>query len=50
MNDFTFTVIDPDQISWDDRIYGGWFGTRIQRDAKEVLARSAQRYIAALEG
>jgi glyoxylase-like metal-dependent hydrolase (beta-lactamase superfamily II) len=33
-----------------DRIYGGWFGTRIQRDAKDVLARSAQRYIAALEG
>ncbi len=33
-----------------DRIDGGWFGTRIQWDAKDVLARSAQRYIAALEG
>ena len=33
-----------------DRIYGGWTGTRIERDAKDVLARSAKRYIAALEG
>lgn len=32
-----------------DRIHGGWWGTRVERDAKEVLARSAQRYIAALE-
>ncbi len=33
-----------------DRIYGGWSWTRIEQDAKDVLARSAQRYIAALEG
>lgn len=33
-----------------DRICGGWFGRRISRDAKAVLARSAARYLRALEG
>ncbi len=31
-----------------DRIYGGWFWTRIERDAKSVVARSAERYLHAL--
>ena len=28
-----------------DRIYGGWFWTRIDRDAKQIVARSAERYV-----
>jgi hypothetical protein len=32
-----------------DRIYGGWFGRRIARDAKTVVSRSAERYLRALE-
>ena len=32
-----------------DRIYGGWFGRRIARDAKAVVSRSAERYLRALE-
>ena len=32
-----------------DRIHGGWVGTRIERDAKDVFARSVQRYLRALE-
>jgi hypothetical protein len=31
-----------------DRIYGAWFGQNLQRDAKQVLRRSAERYIAAI--
>jgi glyoxylase-like metal-dependent hydrolase (beta-lactamase superfamily II) len=31
-----------------DRIYGAWFGQNIQQDAKQVLRRSADRYIAAI--
>ena len=31
-----------------ERIYGGWFWTGIERDAKAVVARSAQRYLHAL--
>ncbi len=32
-----------------DRIHGGWFRTRIERDAKDVFARSVRRYLRALE-
>ena len=31
-----------------DRIHGGWFGRRIHRDAEAVVARSAERYLAAI--
>jgi len=31
-----------------DRIYGAWFAQNIQRDAKQVLRRSADRYLAAI--
>lgn len=31
-----------------DRLYGGWFWTRIERDAKTVVSRSAERYLRAL--
>ena len=27
------------------RIYGGWWGTIVAKDAKEAVRRSAQRYI-----
>jgi hypothetical protein len=33
-----------------DRIYGGWFGRRVPRDARAVVFRSAERYLRALEG
>ena len=32
-----------------ETIYGGWFHTRIEQNAKEVLLRSAERYLEALE-
>jgi glyoxylase-like metal-dependent hydrolase (beta-lactamase superfamily II) len=32
-----------------EQIYGGWFGLNIPCDAKQVLKRSAERYIAAIE-
>lgn len=32
-----------------DRIHGGWFGTRVEHDAKNVLAGSVERYLRALE-
>ena len=32
-----------------DRIYGGWFWTRTERDAKDVFARSVRRYLHTLE-
>ncbi len=31
-----------------ERIYGGWFWTRIEGDAKGAVARSAERYLRAL--
>jgi glyoxylase-like metal-dependent hydrolase (beta-lactamase superfamily II) len=31
-----------------DQIYGAWFGVNIASDAKQVLRRSAERYIAAI--
>ena len=31
-----------------DRIHGGWFGQRIPHDAPAVVARSAERYLAAI--
>lgn len=31
-----------------DQIYGAWFGLNLTRDAKQVLRRSADRYIAAI--
>jgi len=31
-----------------DRIHGGWFGRKIPRDAKAAVARSAERYLAAI--
>ncbi len=33
-----------------DRLYGAWFGLVIDGDANAAVARSAQRYVAALEG
>jgi len=33
-----------------DRIYGGWWGELVLRDGKEAVRRSAERYIAAIEG
>jgi hypothetical protein len=33
-----------------DRVYGGWFGRRVPRDAKAVVSRSAERYLRALGG
>ena len=33
-----------------DRIYGGWWGKVVERDAKDAVRRSAERYIAAVEG
>jgi glyoxylase-like metal-dependent hydrolase (beta-lactamase superfamily II) len=33
-----------------DRIYGGWWDRVILRDAKDAVARSAERYIAAISG
>ncbi|HEY8598889.1 MAG TPA: MBL fold metallo-hydrolase [Thermomicrobiales bacterium] len=33
-----------------DRIYGAWWGRIIPTGAKEAVARSAERYIAAIEG
>lgn len=33
-----------------DRIYGGWAGSQIERDAKAAVVRSAKRYIRAIEG
>lgn len=33
-----------------DRIYGGWAGSVVASDAKAAVVRSAERYIAALEG
>jgi hypothetical protein len=33
-----------------DRIHGAWWGRIIARDAKAAVARSAERYIAAIEG
>ncbi len=33
-----------------DRIYGGWWGEIVARDGKEAVRRSAERYIAAIEG
>ncbi len=32
-----------------DRIYGGWFWTRIEEDAKNIVAKSATRYVRRLE-
>ena len=32
-----------------DRIHGGWFGRRIPRDAKAIVAQSAERYLAAIQ-
>lgn len=32
-----------------DRLHGGWFGRRIPRDAKSVVARSVDRYLTALQ-
>ena len=31
-----------------DRIYGGWFWTRVESDAKAVIRRSAERYLQAV--
>ncbi len=33
-----------------ERIYGAWFETVVQRDGAAALRRSAERYVAALEG
>ena len=33
-----------------DRIYGGWWGRVVAPDAKAAIARSADRYVSALEG
>ena len=33
-----------------DRIYGGWWGRLVESDAKAAVARSAERYVRALEG
>jgi len=33
-----------------DRIYGAWWERIVDRDAKRAVARSAERYIAAIEG
>jgi glyoxylase-like metal-dependent hydrolase (beta-lactamase superfamily II) len=33
-----------------DRIYGGWWGRIVERDAKEAVRRSAERYIRAVAG
>lgn len=33
-----------------DRLYGAWWGTVIERDGKEIVRRSAQRYVDALHG
>jgi glyoxylase-like metal-dependent hydrolase (beta-lactamase superfamily II) len=33
-----------------DRIYGGWMGHRIDRDAQAVVKRSIERYRAAIAG
>jgi hypothetical protein len=33
-----------------DRLYGAWWGRVVQEDAKAAVARSAARYIAALDG
>ncbi len=36
---------------WDfDRIYGGWWGRIVERDGKNAVRRSAERYVAALGG
>ncbi len=32
-----------------ETIYGGWFNTRIEQNAKEILLQSAERYLEALE-
>jgi hypothetical protein len=33
-----------------DRIYGAWWDLHIEKDAKAILARSVERYIAAISG
>jgi hypothetical protein len=33
-----------------DRLHGGWWDGTVERDAKTAVARSAARYVAALEG
>jgi glyoxylase-like metal-dependent hydrolase (beta-lactamase superfamily II) len=36
---------------WDfDRIYGGWWGRIVERDAKDAVRRSAERYVRAVSG
>ncbi|MEJ2558034.1 MAG: MBL fold metallo-hydrolase [Anaerolineae bacterium] len=40
-------AVEPFQF---DRIYGGWWGRVVATDAKVAVARSAERYIAAIEG
>jgi glyoxylase-like metal-dependent hydrolase (beta-lactamase superfamily II) len=39
-------AVEPFQF---DRIYGGWWGRAVATDAKAAVARSAERYIAAIE-
>ena len=38
-----------DDLSF-DRIYGAWWGKVVESDAKLVVRRSVERYLAALEG
>jgi hypothetical protein len=33
-----------------DAVYGAWWGTLVRPDAKAIVARSADRYVAALRG
>jgi glyoxylase-like metal-dependent hydrolase (beta-lactamase superfamily II) len=40
-------AVEPFQF---DRIYGGWWDRVVAADAKAAVARSAERYIAAIEG
>jgi hypothetical protein len=33
-----------------ERIVGAWWGTVVERDAKEIVSRSAERYLRAIAG
>jgi hypothetical protein len=33
-----------------DRVYGAWWGRVVERDGKERVRASAERYVAALDG
>jgi hypothetical protein len=43
-------IVDATEPYDFDRIYGGWWGRNILRDAKSAVRRSADRYIRHITG